>query len=500
MPEWLKRLAGIKSQEQIDKEIVQEILQENAASKLYTGRPKPDPLVDEHPGYYITMAAAQPGGLAIRALAPFAYKGIAQGLASGESALEAFAPGFKKLNSFQDLGALRQQLADQEFRALKEAQEAAAAKQQASKAAAERSKQILDEATSARTASSGRLHFTRRSAGSGRYVPVRSSGPVEKATVTAPTIQMPTMQQLAEVEAAPVVQRIKIKSSTDPFVNVTQSMQNAHDLGLPGLQSMFQSDMSAMHAPLLERLVDRTGRKVKSILGQIDPETGLIRTNFFGVKDPHQIYWKQLHDAVGTGKVTAKQAEELMQSNAMKKIFGNLQDLLRIDRKITPRINPNSIMRATSKIKAAETTPQVKAMAVKREENALRALQQLEDEAGVVTRIGPDGKPFKIMPVGFQYPTSAITTESLPLNFFNDVHVDDLGEYFILNGQKVHFKQGGVLSGKSGIHIKKKNRGKFTSWCGGKVTSECIARGKASSNPAIRKRATFAANARKWKH
>lgn len=61
-------------------------------------------------------------------------------------------------------------------------------------------------------------------------------------------------------------------------------------------------------------------------------------------------------------------------------------------------------------------------------------------------------------------------------------------------------KEGGILSAKSGIHIKKKNRGKFTSWCGGKVTSECIAKGKRSSNPAIRKRATFAANARKWKH
>lgn len=59
-------------------------------------------------------------------------------------------------------------------------------------------------------------------------------------------------------------------------------------------------------------------------------------------------------------------------------------------------------------------------------------------------------------------------------------------------------EQGGVILAKSGIHIKKKNRGKFTSWCGGKVTSECIARGKRSSNPAIRKRATFAANSRSW--
>lgn len=47
------------------------------------------------------------------------------------------------------------------------------------------------------------------------------------------------------------------------------------------------------------------------------------------------------------------------------------------------------------------------------------------------------------------------------------------------------------------IHIKKENRGKFTEYCGGKVTNECIQRGK-SSNPTIRKRATFAQNARKW--
>lgn len=57
-------------------------------------------------------------------------------------------------------------------------------------------------------------------------------------------------------------------------------------------------------------------------------------------------------------------------------------------------------------------------------------------------------------------------------------------------------KQGGKMK----IHIKKSNRGKFTDYCGGKVTSECIQRGKNSPNPDIRKRATFAANARKWKH
>ena len=50
------------------------------------------------------------------------------------------------------------------------------------------------------------------------------------------------------------------------------------------------------------------------------------------------------------------------------------------------------------------------------------------------------------------------------------------------------------------IHIKKKNKGKFTDYCGGKVTEECIRKGKNSSNPTTRKRANFAANARKWKH
>ena len=50
----------------------------------------------------------------------------------------------------------------------------------------------------------------------------------------------------------------------------------------------------------------------------------------------------------------------------------------------------------------------------------------------------------------------------------------------------------------SKIYIKKENRGKFTDYCGGKVTNECIKRAKASGNSKLVKRATFAANARKW--
>jgi hypothetical protein len=57
---------------------------------------------------------------------------------------------------------------------------------------------------------------------------------------------------------------------------------------------------------------------------------------------------------------------------------------------------------------------------------------------------------------------------------------------------------------KSGIHIKPSKEGTFTSWCkrqGFKgVTSECIAKGLASKDPGIRKKANFARNARRWKH
>ena len=53
---------------------------------------------------------------------------------------------------------------------------------------------------------------------------------------------------------------------------------------------------------------------------------------------------------------------------------------------------------------------------------------------------------------------------------------------------------------KGGIHIKEKNKGSFTRWCGGNVTEECIRKGKNSSNPKIRKKATFADNARHFKH
>lgn len=55
-----------------------------------------------------------------------------------------------------------------------------------------------------------------------------------------------------------------------------------------------------------------------------------------------------------------------------------------------------------------------------------------------------------------------------------------------------------ILFAKSGIHIKKQNRGKFTDYCGGKVTDACIQKAKKSGNKKLIKRAVFAENARKW--
>lgn len=46
---------------------------------------------------------------------------------------------------------------------------------------------------------------------------------------------------------------------------------------------------------------------------------------------------------------------------------------------------------------------------------------------------------------------------------------------------KIKFKKG------SKIHIKDSQKGSFTKYCNGKVTEECIQKGKNSSDPKIRK-------------
>ena len=79
------------------------------------------------------------------------------------------------------------------------------------------------------------------------------------------------------------------------------------------------------------------------------------------------------------------------------------------------------------------------------------------------------------------------------MNFtYTQIEMDSINYPNLIDNEIEGFKSGGK------IHIKKKNRGSFTRWCNGKVTEECIKRGKNSSNPAIRKKAVFAQNARRW--
>lgn len=61
------------------------------------------------------------------------------------------------------------------------------------------------------------------------------------------------------------------------------------------------------------------------------------------------------------------------------------------------------------------------------------------------------------------------------------------------DGDVDEFDEGGNWIGKASDKMEKKGtKGTFTSYCGGKVTEECIKRGLASSNPTTRKRAAFA--------
>lgn len=50
------------------------------------------------------------------------------------------------------------------------------------------------------------------------------------------------------------------------------------------------------------------------------------------------------------------------------------------------------------------------------------------------------------------------------------------------------------------IEIKPENKGKFTEYCGGKVTNDCIEKGLGSPSEEVRKQAQFAKNAKSWDH
>ena len=89
-----------------------------------------------------------------------------------------------------------------------------------------------------------------------------------------------------------------------------------------------------------------------------------------------------------------------------------------------------------------------------------------------------------------------------PITYDNNGHIIKLSKRDNFKNPDFRYKQGGILkrveSGKSGIHIKSENRGKFTALK--KRTGKSSTWYKEHGTPAQKKMAVFALNARKWKH
>ncbi len=75
---------------------------------------------------------------------------------------------------------------------------------------------------------------------------------------------------------------------------------------------------------------------------------------------------------------------------------------------------------------------------------------------------------------------------------------DNIKQSLLKIGGFIALKQKGGKLGTNPISIKPENNGKFTEYCGGKVTNECIDKAKSSGNSKLIKRAVFADNSRKW--
>lgn len=117
-----------------------------------------------------------------------------------------------------------------------------------------------------------------------------------------------------------------------------------------------------------------------------------------------------------------------------------------------------------------------------------------QNDLNVLANFSAYGGPLGFMGGAIDYELANKDLQNKQLKALGDMRMTSMPNY----GEGLPVVQTFAKGG--GIHIKKKNRGKFTSYCGGKVTSACIQRGLHSSNPTTRKRANFARNARKWKH
>lgn len=151
--------------------------------------------------------------------------------------------------------------------------------------------------------------------------------------------------------------------------------------------------------------------------------------------------------------------------------------------------------------------------------NSFQALPEMNTynafaEGGGLSReknYGSKKKPYPSVPSGdfagphrsYPIPTKADARDALRLAGLHgneSVRRKVLAKYPSLKAFSgdLFYEEANIAKDGGGIHIKKKNRGKFTEYCGGKVTEACIRKGKNSSNPTTRKRATFAQNARNW--
>lgn len=130
-------------------------------------------------------------------------------------------------------------------------------------------------------------------------------------------------------------------------------------------------------------------------------------------------------------------------------------------------------------------------------------LQQQGDIRGMGTvskdQVGSDGVFSNKAAKKTRELNKKIADANTVLNLNMSQAFDNANELEDLKTMGTYSAYGGPLFDEGGgIHIKKKNRGKFTAYCGGTVTDACISRGLNSDNPTTRKRANFARNARSW--
>ena len=220
----------------------------------------------------------------------------------------------------------------------------------------------------------------------------------------------------------PEVNGIKIKASTAPLPTIAGKLPTITKRGVAILNAAKEGDA----ARAVSLIPDYYGGALS--------------------KNPARAYWPKVKDVIekisSSGKLTGKQAETVLKSKPMQHIFDSYKNLL--GQQPTSRFSSNAwyngVIKAGKNIENSSSN--VKSMYQARLNRATKAL---EDANGVVTKIGADGKPFKIYPKGMSLRSTSFET-GLPTQFANDFSVDDIGQYVVIDGSKFHlYKRGGGL-------------------------------------------------------